>query len=615
MSNTSVRSYGTDYIDHVGVTENTPFDAAAAMEDLLSAWKENSKKTLLTPVHRATTREQLMASCPLVHKVDGALACYSASVMEEFVEARKWAEINYKLRERKFLAFGAYGMEDDETALFKECGEGVEGYEDSNLALNYALEKVKSRKAWKAEQNRHRQPANYGVTEGMTFELPPIDPPKYKVLAVWKGVPCDMRLSFKHRNRILARGWEIKGIHTPKTHAPAIYQLKPKGEDPVILDRLSSSGPEGMRRLAEKLGFTPQGGDTETLNMMMETSKVEWTNSHGKVKTAWPWLASYSSEIIEGQWVVTVSRKRNPVCTPSSYWKDELGELTRNNPNRYTDKETGKTCFLEPGHEDYTAPLTLSELDYHLISESSDLAVEDETGEVVSYMNEEEEFLTSFPQRETDETFVDYKKFCEEDSERALFNECSRFMERSETGITMGELQSQQFINHINHSIDEAQARLDESLPLVVNQEDVTDEDREDMKTVKKFKRLDNLWNHFIGNSKTDHLVQYWFPNNVNRMLCMSSENHAKMIPEVIPGASVMPDNLIAIPVSGTLSRTRYVNRKTISCTLNDAKQLRRQKLVCRAIDSNRFGMLVREKAAALAFETEMTAMTAALRA
>jgi hypothetical protein len=192
-------------------------------------------------------------------------------------------------------------------------------------------------------------------------------------------------------------------------------------------------------------------------------------------------------------------------------------------------------------------------------------------------------------------------------------------MERSETGITLGELQSQQFINHINHTIDEAQARLDASLPLVVNQSDVTDENREDMKTVKKFKRLDNLWNHFIGNSKTDHLVQYWFPNNVNRMLCMSSERHAKMIPAVIPGASVMPDNLITIPVTGTLSRTRYVNRRTISCTLNDAKQMRRQKLVCRSITNNRFGMLVREKSAAITFaealEAAMTAMTAALRA
>lgn len=605
MSNTSVRSYGTDYIDHVGVTENTPFENVALRDDLLAAWKQNAEKTLFTPINRPTG--------PLVHVVDGPTSCFAASMTEAFMEQRKLSEESYKLRERKFRAFGTFGMDEDEKKLFVQCGEGLETLEEQLPAINYAIEKVRSRKAWKVEQNRHRQPSHYGDTDGMSFELPPLDAPHCKIIT---RLNRKLKIPMRMKQAATKLGHGVVVINFPKTHTPAIYQLKPKDGEPVVLDELSDCGPEGMRRLAKKLGFEPRGGDTETLNLMMGTEKVEWTDSHGSVKTAWPWLATYSSKLTDGQWLVTVARKRNPVCTPSSYWATELGELTRENPNRYTDKDTGETCFLEPGHADYTAPLTLSELDYKLLSESSELEVQDDNGETVSYMNEEEEFLTCFPLREDGSDFIDFSKYCEDDDEMSLFNECSKSLERSETGITLGELESQQFLMHIKSSLDEAQARLDESMANVVTESDITDEDREDMKTVRKFKRLDTLWNHYVGNSKTDHLVSYWMRNDRNRMMCMSKLNHAKGIPAVIPGAELEPRNTIAAPPVrevDVMPEHRTVDFTWLSALSPALMERReRQNRKAHAIASANNGTLRAQLAFSAALET---ALTAALRA
>lgn len=606
MSNTSVRSYATEHINNVGVTENTPFELAAA-------WEEIFLRPSTVPFNRNTTREQLLEQCRMVHLVEPQDACFSASAMEQFKKKRRLIDMTYKLRERKFLAFGCYGMEDDEKTLFKECGKGLADLDEQVTAISYAIEKVKSRKAWKAEQNRHRQPAAYADMDGMTTDLPPLDPPHCKIITrLNRTLKIPMRLK-KAADKL---GYGVRTIHAPKTHTPAIYQIKMAGRPMHQLEELQNCGPDAMREFAKWLKHTPVGGDTATLNQMLGTKKIEWTDEHDQVRTAWPWIATYSSELIDGTWFVTVSRKRNPVCTPSSYWATERGELTRNNPNRYKDKETGETCYLEPGHADYQAPLTLSQLDYHLLCESSDLEVQDEFGETVDYMNEEEEFLTSFPLRDTDETFIDYKKFCEDDVEMALFNECSNSMERSETGITEGELESQQFVMHLHREIKEAQARLDVSLPLVKTDADITEQDELDVAAVKKYTWLDSLWNSFIGCNKSNVLTSYWYPNVRHRMHCMSHPNHAKGIPREIAGASTMPDNLITPQKIVKGSRTRYVNRKTISCTLNDAKQMRRQKRVCRAIIGNRFGLLIREKAAAIAFETSFdAAISTALRA
>lgn len=604
MSNKSVRSYATNNIDHVGVTENTPFELVAAWEECFLR-----PSALVNPINRKITRKEVIERCAMVHLVKGEEACLVASLTEDFAKRRKLRDEAYKLRERKFRAFGTWGMSNDEKKLFAECGEGLLDLEEQVSAISYAIDKVQSRKKWKAEQNRHRQPDAYRDTNEMSFELPPLDAPHCKVMT---RMNRKLKIPMRMKAAALKLGYGVVVENYPKTHTPAVYQMRlGVGKPMTQLDKLHNCGPDAMSEFAKLMKHNPIGGDTQLINRMMGTEKVEWTDANGKVKTAWPWLATYSADIVKGVWLVTVARKRNPVCTPSSYWATEKGGLTRENPNRYVDKVTGETCFLEQGDKEFTPALTLSQLDYNLLCESADLEVENEAGEIVSYMNEEEEFLTAIPAREISSDFVDFKKFCDTDEEMALFNECSKELERSETGVTIGELQSQKFVMHIHKQIEEAQARLDLALPNVVCDDDITHAMHADMKLVKKYSFMDNVWNKYIGNAPDHAMVKYWYPTNYS-MLYRSLD----FCPQVtkIAGASVMPDNEIERPkvVSHEL---RPWPQRTFQMTLGQSKQLRRQKQVCAAILHNRFGMLVREKNAQTEFASALeTAMAAMLR-
>jgi hypothetical protein len=192
----------------------------------------------------------------------------------------------------------------------------------------------------------------------------------------------------------------------------------------------------------------------------------------------------------QGVWIVYVFWRLNPKVSDSSYWLDDNNELTQFNPNYQ----------MTPEDEGYQAPLTLSQLDYHLLSESSDLAVENEDGETVEFMNEEEEFLTFAPQRESGETFIDFSKYCDNDEEMELFGACSAVIERSEGGITVGDLESSQFIDGYVHkgiirtertlrqmrAIEDPDAKL---LETIAGMED----------HLARLNRLDGLWNAFVG--------------------------------------------------------------------------------------------------------------------
>jgi hypothetical protein len=132
-----------------------------------------------------------------------------------------------------------------------------------------------------------------------------------------------------------------------------------------------------------------------------------------------------------------------------------------------------------------------------------------------------------------------------------LFEACSSVIERSEGGITVGDLESSQFIDGYVHKGIIRTERTLRQMRAIEDPDAKLLETIEGMeKHLARLNRLDVQWNKFVGNSKTDHLVQYWFPNNVNRMLCMSKENHAKMIPAVIPGAHLEPSNTIEAPLA-----------------------------------------------------------------
>lgn len=504
----SVKSSATAFIESVGVESNTPFDIVAAMEEAFM-----SNRPLHTPVFRQTTREQILGSVETV-----------LSPMDGFVASRILANARWKQKTMLFTNFGRW-LEEDEKRIVNNAKQGLESVEDRLAAACYASDKIKSRKLWKAEQKRNEAASHFGE----------------RVRA--SKVVVDGKASWQD-----AQVHELPPVASGKAHEPAYYAIKLPDGNVVNLGKsadgfaakLNKYPSQAMQNIALRLGIEMRGGDTAILNHLLGAEQVVSVNDKGETESNYKWLPSYTS-VWQGVWIVYVGWRLNPKVAASSYWLDDNNELTRFNPNHQ----------LEPDDEGYQAPLTLSQLDYHLLSESSDLAVENEDGEVVDFMNEEEEFLGFAPQRESGETFVDFSKYCDDDEEMELFGACSAVIERSEGGITVGDLESSQFIDGYVHkgiirtertlrqmrAIENPDAKL---LDTIAGMED----------HLARLNRLDAQWNKFVGNSKTDHLVQYWFPNNVNRMLCMSKVNHAKMIPAVIPGACDEPRNLIEAPLA-----------------------------------------------------------------
>lgn len=507
-TSSSVKASATAFIESKGVDANTPFDIVSAMEEAFI------KGPLTLPAARRTTRDQILES---VNEV--------LSPLDQFVQSRMLANARWKQRMMIFNNFGKW-LEKDEKIIMSRAKDGLEAIDDRLAAGYYAVEQIKSRKAWKIEQKRNQDASHHGEAVRSA-----------KIMINGKAQ------------------WDNAQVHElppaakdGKGHVPAYYAIKLPDGTIVSLGK-SVEGfaaktnrypSQAMQNIAERLGIKMRGGDTAILNHLLNTEQLVTTNDKGETEPNWKWLPSYTS-VWQGKWIVYVGWRLNPKVAASSYWLDANGELTRSNPND----------GLEPDHESYQAPLTLSQLDYHLLSESSDLEVQDEAGEVVDFMNEEEEFLTMFPQRESEETFLDYSKYCDDDDEVTLFNACSAVIDRSEGGITLGDLESSQFVDgYLHKGILRTKANL-MKMELIVDPDEKTMEMIEGLKAhLARLKNLDELWNRFIGVPKTDELVRYWYPNQKQRMFCMSRENHAKMIPEIIEGAYESPLNLIEAPLA-----------------------------------------------------------------
>jgi hypothetical protein len=163
----------------------------------------------------------------------------------------------------------------------------------------------------------------------------------------------------------------------------------------------------------------------------------------------------------------------------------------------------------------------------------------------------------------------------------------------------MGDLQSQAFIRHIDEQIKEAEAELE----LVDCFGEDTPEAALAAKKLARANNVDKAWNRFVGESEPK--IQRFFTYGSHR------EFPEKNLPREIPGASISPANLIEQPkvVSHDL---RPWPQRTFQMTLGQAKQERRQKHVCRAINNGYFPHLIREKAAQSEFER---ALEEALRA
>lgn len=229
---------------------------------------------------------------------------------------------------------------------------------DHIAATVWNCQRVKELEKWKEEQKTirraqrhflHEETAKQNVNgkrqwvDATVYELPPLVQSDGKSM---KHVPARYAV-------LLPNGqcWDLG--RTQGAHAPIL-----------------SDGPDiALQRIAKRAGLSVRGGAHTILQMLTGYVGI---------------VPSYMTVWSRNQWLVLVGWHRDAKLTDSSYSLGIDGELTRaESPDGF---------------------LSLSELDYHLLKGAAETEIEDATGEIVDYMNEDEELvMQGFMRDETDE--------------------------------------------------------------------------------------------------------------------------------------------------------------------------------------------------------------------
>ena len=338
----------------MAVEETTPFDILALKE----AMQENFMRGLTTPENHVEP-EELLKGGPLLDivAVDPVMG-FMAQAMAEFHERRRLADAKWTQKSTLHANFGRW-LQADEKAIVANSKEGLESIDDRLSVLPYIVEKIRSRKAWKDEQNVSQDPSNYTDTS-LDYDLPP----------------------------------RTKG----RSHAPAYYSItgpsgrtidlsQPSGSFKAIL---SANPNDAFRRFITRLGVDRKGGETELLNLLLKADKVEWVNANGEYCTDYRYLPSYVSSMVNGVWHVVVGWRLNPKCQFGSYRREAPdGSIVM----PFVENAKGELePFIQGVHLEGDI-LTTSQLDYKLLCEDSGMAITDKNEDIVDYMNESEEIV------------------------------------------------------------------------------------------------------------------------------------------------------------------------------------------------------------------------------
>lgn len=262
------------------------------------------------------------------------------------------------------------------------------------------LEKFKQEQKTIRRAQRHfiRQETGKQTVDGkrqwndaQVFELPPLvkaegsgvehQPARYAILLPDKTV-IDLGRTQEHwapvkrGNPMLAfHGFATR--HSKKFRKNLAVQLRnsPKEQRASKLKEAWHTSPNILKKKERK------GGDVSLLNELLG-HKPTLDPDTGSLEYAY--LPAYTTVWQRNEWLVLVGWQKNPKLTPSSYSLGVDGELTRaESPDGF---------------------LSLSELDYHLLKGAAETEIEDATGDVVDYMNEDEELvMQGFMRDETDE--------------------------------------------------------------------------------------------------------------------------------------------------------------------------------------------------------------------
>lgn len=275
--------------------------------------------------------------------------------------------------------------------IIKDAFDGLVGIDDKIASVMWAIERLKGLEQWKKEQSVIRRAQSHA---GRTNTR--------KVDGKWKDAQV-----YELPRLVKSEGESMQ-------HEPARYIFRCDGynvdlgkQDGNWSPVLRNSPDAAMQSVAKRLGKDIRGGAHTIIQNLVGKSNI---------------IPAYITIWFQDQWVVIVSYQKDPKLTPSKFWLSEEGKLTMTNiPEQL--------------------PLTISELDYHILKDQSDLEIHDEEEIVIDYENPEEASYNLGVERDKETDAIDTSKFAEDDPENQLLNYLRGKLDRSESFITVGDLE------------------------------------------------------------------------------------------------------------------------------------------------------------------------------
>lgn len=449
MKTTSASTYATPFIEHMAVDEQTPFDIVAAME-------ESFMRPATVPFNRQTTREEIINAI-----VEPILARERLEKRQrlEFEALGPWpTPIQKKIllttdspTKERFHPFmftdkaievapNRWLQDAEAVAYLKQAAKintGSDRYQVCEAAFknedfathNQSIDRCKSIDNWIAEQNRPQDPSRYTTCSEVVYDLPPRKSLKLSIRKVTKTTVKDWKIPFELEAKALKQGWVITKRPTTKSHEPAYFSIIAKSGRVIDLAQhegahnpiLCESPNRAMHCILTRLGGTLDGGEVEILNRLLKESKIEYSDEKDQTSTEWKWLPSYVSQKRDGVWHVRIGWRLNPKVSTGNYHREltdvQLERYSQLDQLNWFDARYAEPEPTDPFVENVYGELerynpmaghtpdqivTLSQLDYKLLCENSSVTIEDPDGDVVAYMNEDEELVMQGMVRDDD---------------------------------------------------------------------------------------------------------------------------------------------------------------------------------------------------------------------
>jgi hypothetical protein len=402
-------------------------------------------------------------------------------------------------------------------AIVKDALEGLNSTEDKIASLVWAIERIKGLENWKKQQSivrkaqRHNMKTNTRKAGGKwceaeVYELPPL------MVKVSNGVETKFVTGSEAYKLLKDESWKaVKSDHLQ--HEPTRYIFKHNGTTYDLGSSYGKFSPilrnnpdEAMRSIATRLDMNIRGGACEIIRAITGNKEV---------------IPAYLTIWFNDCWLTIVSYQKDAKNTPSSYYLED-------------DKLTLKPVADQE-------PLTIAELDYHILKDTSDLEIQDENETVIDFEDPEEASYNMGLERDQPSEAINTDCFAEDDRELEFINFMRGKIDRSESFITMGDLQGREAKETLREGLATAKeqaAKFSAALDKTGNMLYLKLYNGA-LARIEFYQRQIETYKMIMTDASGSNIIDYWYRPTAPFI------NHSKETVKIIPNAHLAPEDKI----------------------------------------------------------------------